>query len=244
MARAMPRLLLVMVLTLLVAAPAAMAGTRADIVADCFDDGKLDGNYSASQIRDARNNLPADVDQYSDCRDVLARALGGSGSRDIGGSGGGALGGGGGGRRRRAGGVAHAERPGGAARARGGGRPPAATSPCRSATAPSCRARRASAPAPPATRSPTSLLVALILLGIAALAAARALRPQGRRPVRRLACPRSPARLRRRRRARSAPTRARAAARGGRPPAARHRRARRGDRPRAGGDARSSPTAA
>jgi hypothetical protein len=98
-AGAMPRLLLVMVLTLLVAAPAAMAGTRADIIADCFDDGKLDGNYTASQIRDARNNLPADVDQYSDCRDVLARALGGSGSRDIGGAGGGgggALGGGGG----------------------------------------------------------------------------------------------------------------------------------------------------
>lgn len=88
-----------MVLTLLVAAPAAMAGTRADIIADCFDDGKLDGNYTASQIRDARNNLPADVDQYSDCRDVLGRALGGSGSRDIGGSGGGggALGGGDGG---------------------------------------------------------------------------------------------------------------------------------------------------
>ena len=81
----MPRLLLVMVLTLLVAAPAAMAGTRGDIVRDCFDDGKLDGNYTASQIRDARNNLPADVDQYSDCRDVLARALGGSGENDIGG---------------------------------------------------------------------------------------------------------------------------------------------------------------
>jgi hypothetical protein len=91
----MSRLLLVMVLMLLVAAPAATAGTRADVVADCFDDGKLDGDYTASQIRDARNNLPADVDQYSDCRDVLARALGGSGSRDIGGgAGGGALGGG------------------------------------------------------------------------------------------------------------------------------------------------------
>jgi hypothetical protein len=89
-------MLLVMVLTLLVAAPAAMAGTRADIVADCFDDGKLDGNYTASQIRDARNNLPADVDQYSDCRDVLSRALGGSGSNDVGG-GDDALGAGGGG---------------------------------------------------------------------------------------------------------------------------------------------------
>jgi hypothetical protein len=90
----MPKLLLVMVLTLLVAAPAAMAGTRADIVADCFDDGRLDGNYTASQIRDARNNLPADVDQYSDCRDVLSRALGGSGSNDTGAAGG-AVGGGG-----------------------------------------------------------------------------------------------------------------------------------------------------
>jgi hypothetical protein len=83
-----------MVLTLLVAAPAAVAGTRADIVADCFDDGKLDGDYTASQIRDARNNLPADVDQYSDCRDVLSRALGGSGSNDVGGGGGSGRGGG------------------------------------------------------------------------------------------------------------------------------------------------------
>jgi hypothetical protein len=84
----MLRLLLVMVLTLLVAAPAATAqGTRAKIVEDCFEDGDLDGNYTASQIRDARNNLPADVDQYSDCRDVLSRALGGSGTSATGGGG-------------------------------------------------------------------------------------------------------------------------------------------------------------
>jgi len=93
----MPRLLCAMVLALLVAAPAAMAGTRSDIIADCFDDGRLDGNYTASQIRDARNNLPADVDQYSDCRDVLARALGGSGSSRVGGGAGGDAPGGGGG---------------------------------------------------------------------------------------------------------------------------------------------------
>jgi hypothetical protein len=94
-AAAMPRILLVMVLTLLVAAPAAMAGTRGDIIADCYEDGKLDGNYSPSEIRDARNNLPADIDQYSDCRDVLARALGGTGDKRVGGDGGGPLGGGG-----------------------------------------------------------------------------------------------------------------------------------------------------
>jgi hypothetical protein len=92
-AAAMPRILLVMVLTLLVAAPAAMAGTRDKIIDDCYDDGKLDGNYSPSEIRDARNNLPADIDQYSDCRDVLARALGGTGDKRVGGGGGGGGGG-------------------------------------------------------------------------------------------------------------------------------------------------------
>jgi hypothetical protein len=94
----MPKLLLVMVLTLLVAAPAAMAGTRADIINDCYDDNKLDGNYTPSEIRDARNNIPADIDQYSNCRDILGRALGGSGDKRAGGGGdGNALGGGGGG---------------------------------------------------------------------------------------------------------------------------------------------------
>jgi hypothetical protein len=174
----MPRLLLVMVLTLLVAAPAAMAGTRADIVADCFDDGKLDGNYSASQIRDARNNLPADVDQYSDCRDVLARALGGSGSRDIGGSGGGALGGRGGG------GSSPAESltPSGpdeqraleAAAKQGGDKPVQVGD---GTVVPGAAGFSAGAAR---NEIPASLLVALILLGIAALAA---LAPYGRKAV-------------------------------------------------------------
>jgi len=163
----MPRLLLVMVLTLLVAAPAAQAGTRADIVADCFDDGKLDGNYTASQIRDARNNLPADVDQYSDCRDVLARALGGSGSRELGGGAGGALGGGGGG-----GGSSGPLTPSGpgeqraleAAAKAGGSRPVQVGD--------GTIVPGASGFAAGATHSdlPPTLLVALILLGVAALA--------------------------------------------------------------------------
>ena len=171
-ARAMPRLLLVMVLTLLVAAPAAMAGTRADIIGDCYDDGKLDGNYTPSEIRDARNNLPADIDQYSDCRDVLARALGGSGDKQVGGGGGGgnALGGGGGGG---AGGgsgrAADPERPRGAGGARQGGGRAAATRRSRSATARSCPGAADGRPQRPA---PDRLLAALILLGLAALAGA------------------------------------------------------------------------
>jgi hypothetical protein len=172
----MPRLLLVMVLTLLVAAPAAMAGTRADIVADCFDNGKLDGNYSASQIRDARNNLPADVDQYSDCRDVLARALGGSGSRDIGGTGGGALGGAGGGS------PAESLKPSGPEEqralddaAREGGTKPVQVGD--SAVVPGAAGFSAGAAR---NALPSSLLVVLILLGVAALVA---LAPYGRRAV-------------------------------------------------------------
>ena len=43
MTRSMLRLLLVAVLALLAAAPAASADTRSDIIGDCYDNGKLDG---------------------------------------------------------------------------------------------------------------------------------------------------------------------------------------------------------
>jgi hypothetical protein len=162
-----------MVLTLLVAAPAAMAGTRADIIADCFDDGKLDGNYTASQIRDARNNLPADVDQYSDCRDVLSRALGGSGSRDIGG--GGPLGaprGGSGGSLTPSG--PREQRALESAGAQGGGKPVQVGD---SAVVPGAAGFAADAAR---NEIPPTLLAALILLGVAALAAAA---PYARRTI-------------------------------------------------------------
>jgi hypothetical protein len=74
-----PRSMILVVLgclvALLVAAPGASAQSTNDIIRDCSDDSKLDRDYSPSQIRRARNNLPSDVDEYSDCRDVLNRAL-------------------------------------------------------------------------------------------------------------------------------------------------------------------------
>jgi hypothetical protein len=86
-------------LALLVVAPAAQADSvRTKILREC-QDGRLTGNYTPRQIRDARNNIPDDIDQYSDCRDVLTRALlNGTGDNgDNGGAGGtGAAGGGGG----------------------------------------------------------------------------------------------------------------------------------------------------
>jgi hypothetical protein len=173
-ARLMPKLLLVMVLTLLVTAPAALAGTRADIVADCYDDGDLDGNYTASQIRDARNNLPADVDQYSDCRDVLARALGGSGSDRVGGGSGGASGGGGGGGGGGSGGSSEPLKPSGAGEQRAlesaaakGGEAPVQVGD--GTIVPGASGFGAEAPR---NDLPPTLLVALILLAFAAAAAA------------------------------------------------------------------------
>ena len=66
--------------------PAAQAGYR-DVIKDCQHDGKLDKKYSNAELKKARKNLPSDVDEYSDCREVIAAATGGAGKH--GGPGGG-----------------------------------------------------------------------------------------------------------------------------------------------------------
>jgi hypothetical protein len=83
------------VAVLLGTASPALAGTREQILQEC-QDGRLAGNYSAKQIRDARNHIPTDIDQYSDCSDVLSRALAAKASSAGGGTGGGSGGGSGG----------------------------------------------------------------------------------------------------------------------------------------------------
>jgi hypothetical protein len=88
-------------LAVLVSAPAALAdSTRTKILQEC-QDGRLTGDYTSRQIRDALNNIPDDIDQYSDCRDVLRNALlnqaGNSGNNGGGGGTGGGAGGTGGG---------------------------------------------------------------------------------------------------------------------------------------------------
>ena len=89
---------LIALLALLLAAPTALAdATRNKILREC-QTGQLTGDYTAREIRDARNNIPDDLDQYTDCRDVLSRALLNlAGGGDAGSGGGGAGGGGGGG---------------------------------------------------------------------------------------------------------------------------------------------------
>ena len=71
----------------LVSAAPALADRDA-IIADCADDGRLQGKYSASELRDARKNLPSDIAEYTDCADVLRRGeLPSGGGSSSGGSG-------------------------------------------------------------------------------------------------------------------------------------------------------------
>jgi hypothetical protein len=164
----MPRTVFVAcLLAVLVCVPAALAdGTRTKILREC-QDGRLTGTYTSSQIRDALNNIPDDIDQYSDCRDVLRRALlnqaGSSGSNNGGtggpGGGGGTSGSGGG----------------------GGGQPltpstdadrKALNQAATSGSQPLQIAGRDVTPGEGVRNSlPTTLLVVLILLGVAAVVA-------------------------------------------------------------------------
>ena len=94
----MLRLVLAGLVFLLAIAPAADAASTTQILRDCADDGVLQGHYTPSELRKARQNIPADTDQYTDCRDVIARAAGrGAAGGGSGSGGGGGVGGGGGG---------------------------------------------------------------------------------------------------------------------------------------------------
>jgi hypothetical protein len=83
-------------LVALLALPAFASASGEDVIRDCYDDGHIDGNYSQGDYQDAEDNIPGDVDQYSDCRDVISQAQAdGSRGNNGGGSGGGGSAGGG-----------------------------------------------------------------------------------------------------------------------------------------------------
>jgi hypothetical protein len=94
--------LITLALTLLVALalPVLAHASGNDVIRDCAEDGDLDHDYSDKELEDAERNMPSDIDQYSDCRDVIQQAqAGGRGSTDGSGPGGGGGGSDGGGYR-------------------------------------------------------------------------------------------------------------------------------------------------
>lgn len=82
----------------LLAIPASAAASP---LSDCTADGDLDKSYSNSELRKALDNIPGDVDEYTNCRDVIGAAITspsdkgenrpGDGSGGSGGGGGGSI---------------------------------------------------------------------------------------------------------------------------------------------------------
>jgi hypothetical protein len=58
---------------LLVPATAAHASAR-DVVRDCTDNGRIDRSHSSQDYNAALHNLPSDVDEYTDCRQIIEAA--------------------------------------------------------------------------------------------------------------------------------------------------------------------------
>jgi hypothetical protein len=92
-------LLWLAVIAMLAVPSLAQAGSG-DAIRDCRD-GKLDGSYSNSELRQAIDDLPTELLEYSDCRDLLSAAMhdgpGGNGGSAGGGPGGSSAGTGSGG---------------------------------------------------------------------------------------------------------------------------------------------------
>jgi hypothetical protein len=156
---------LILLLAALAAAPAS-AGVREKILREC-QEGRITGDYTPGQLRDARKNIPTDIDEYSDCRDVLSRAaLAGRGGGSGGGSAapGGVQPGGGGGNLTYANGKAEEQDLVKALKDAPGGATVAGDHLVPGASGLAADAARHGLP--------TSLLTALILTGLCALAAA------------------------------------------------------------------------
>lgn len=59
---------------LLLVTPVGAAASGDDVIQDCNDDRVLSKTYTQAEYKEALANLPGDVDEYSDCRDIIKRA--------------------------------------------------------------------------------------------------------------------------------------------------------------------------
>jgi hypothetical protein len=68
--------LAVLAISMSAATPAgAASGGGKAVIADCYAHLSLTRTYSLSALEDALRTMPADVAEYSDCHDVITRAL-------------------------------------------------------------------------------------------------------------------------------------------------------------------------
>jgi hypothetical protein len=76
-----PRHLLLLAALALLAFPAPASATPFQVIKDCNEDGQLDRKYSNEELTKALDNLPSDIDEYSDCREVISAAITGGSDR-------------------------------------------------------------------------------------------------------------------------------------------------------------------
>jgi hypothetical protein len=77
------------------AVPAIALGDGQDVITDCTNHGSLTRHYTQKEYTEALDELPADVDEYGDCRSIIRDAqLAAAGSEGGGGGDGGAAAGG------------------------------------------------------------------------------------------------------------------------------------------------------
>lgn len=90
-------LVLFVLLGALLMAPTAALASGQDVIADCADNARIDGEHGPQDYSDALANLPSDLDEYTDCRQIIAEARANPPQQSGGGGGDGGDGGGGGG---------------------------------------------------------------------------------------------------------------------------------------------------
>ena len=83
MTRVVPKLLFLALLAALALPAAASAASPIQIIRDCNDDGKLDHKYSNEDLRRAADKIPSDLDEYTNCREIITGAI--TGGSDKGG---------------------------------------------------------------------------------------------------------------------------------------------------------------
>ena len=72
--RLSPLGIVLLALAVLTVLPAAALADGQAVINDCSDNEQIDGDYTQKEYNQALDELPADVDGYSPCRDVITRA--------------------------------------------------------------------------------------------------------------------------------------------------------------------------
>jgi hypothetical protein len=72
--RVSPLRIMLIALVVLAGLPAAASASGQDVISDCSDNEQIDGDYTQEEYNQGLDELPADIDGYSPCRDVISRA--------------------------------------------------------------------------------------------------------------------------------------------------------------------------